>query len=376
MSQAATSTPSRDSMTSPGSSNRRPSGRGTATAPTNRFETTALEDDFSELSEEDVLELYPDKVATSFLPDASRSIVATNDSPDIPFRYSINPYRGCEHGCAYCYARPGHEYLGMNAGLDFETKIMVKHDAPQLLRDALGKPSWKCEPIAISGVTDCYQPAERRFRITRGLLEVMLEANQPCGIVTKNALVLRDLDLLTEMAKRRLVRVFISVTSLDQSLTRNLEPRTSAPAARLDAISQLAAAGVPVGAMVAPIIPGLNDEEVPAILTAVHDAGALTASYVLLRLPLAVEPIFREWLDTHVPLKRDRIEGLIRSTRDGDLSENRFGHRMRGEGEYAKHLATTFKAFKTKLGFNARMPEHNTKDFRPPTSSSGQQMLF
>ena len=266
--------------------------------------------------------------------------------------------------------------MGLNAGIDFETKILVKHDAPRLLRDELGKPSWKCDPIAISGVTDCYQPAERRYRITRGLLEVLLEARQPCGIVTKNSLVLRDLDLLAEMAERRLVRVFISVTSLDQSLTRTLEPRTSAPATRLDVIEKLSQAGVPVGVMVAPIIPGLNDNEVPAILTAARSAGARTASYVLLRLPLAVEPIFREWLATNVPLKRDRIEGLIRSTRGGKLNDSRSGHRFRGGGEYARHVATTFRAFKKKLGYDEQLPEQDTTQFRPPTSSSGQQMLF
>lgn len=355
---------------------RRPIGRGAPVAPPNRFESTALEDDFSDLSEEDLFELHPAKVPTTFLPDASRSILCSNDSPDIPFRFSINPYRGCEHGCAYCYARPGHEYLGMNAGLDFESKVLVKHDAAELLRDELGKASWKCEPIAISGVTDCYQPAERHFKITRSLLEVMLEANQPCGIVTKNALVLRDLDLLVPMAERNLIRVFLSVTTLDQELAQSLEPRTSTPAARLAAIEQLHAAGVPVGAMMAPIIPGLNDEEIPAVLTAVAKAGALTAAYVLLRLPLAVEPIFREWLAVNVPLKRDRVEGLIRSTRGGNLSENRFGHRMRGGGQYAEQIATTFKVFRQKLGLDQPLPPQVTDRFRPPRSSSGQQMLF
>lgn len=351
-------------------------GRGATTSPGNRFESTAIEDDFSELPEEDLLEILPHKIPTSFLEDKSRSIICSNDSPDIPFRYSINPYRGCEHGCAYCYARPGHEYLGMNAGIDFETQILVKNDAARLLRDELNKPSWKCEPIAISGVTDCYQPAERKFGITRSILEVLLEARQPCGIVTKNALVIRDLDLLREMANRQLIRVFISVTTLDEKLARTLEPRTSTPTARLKAIETLTDAGIPIGTMVAPIIPGLNDQEVPAILTAARDAGAISASYVLLRLPLAVEPIFREWLAANVPLKRDRIESLIRSTRSGNLSESRYSHRMRGGGEYAKHLATTFRAFKKKLGLDRPLPEQNTDDFHPPTPSSGQQSLF
>ncbi|REJ69453.1 MAG: radical SAM protein [Planctomycetota bacterium] len=264
----------------------------------------------------------------------------------------------------------------MNAGIDFESKILVKHDAARLLRDELCRPNWQCEPISISGVTDCYQPAERRFRITRSLLEVLLEARQPCGIVTKNGLVLRDLDLVAEMARRRLIHVFLSVTTLDRDLARRLEPRTSTPEARLAAIARLTEAGVPVGVMVAPLIPGLNDEEIPAILTAAREAGAATASYVMLRLPLAVEPIFRDWLAKTLPLKQERIEGLIRSTRAGEMSDDRFGSRMRGTGEYAEQIATTFRVFKERLGLGASLPPYDLTSFRPPRDAAGQRTLF
>ncbi len=243
-------------------------GRGVASSPPNRFERVHAESDLDGLEPGDELTTDHRPVPTTFLPNATRRIICENDSPDVPFRFSINPYRGCEHGCAYCYARPGHETLGLNAGLDFETKILVKEDAPRLLREELAHPAWQGEPITLSGVTDCYQPAERQYRLTRGCLEVLLEARQPCGIITKNALVLRDLDLLVPLAERNLVHVFLSVTTLDESLARRLEPRTATPSARLRAIGRLAAAGVPVGVMVAPIIPGLTDSEMPAILAA------------------------------------------------------------------------------------------------------------
>ncbi|HUS39989.1 MAG: PA0069 family radical SAM protein [Pirellulales bacterium] len=351
-------------------------GRGAQIKPPNRFQSSRLEEDLEHLAELDQIEDQRRTVATRFLTDQSRSIITTNDSPDIPFRVSINPYRGCEHGCAYCYARPGHEYLGMNAGLDFETNVLVKHDAADLLRDALNKPSWRCEPISISGVTDCYQPAERRFKITRSILEVLSEANHPAGIITKNSLVARDQDLLASMAQRRLMHVFLSITTLDAELARRMEPRTATPDARLRTIEQLTSAGVPVGVMVAPIIPGLNDEEIAHVLSAARDAGAVSASYVLLRLPLAVEPVFRDWLDRNVPLKKDRIEGLIRSSRDGKLSDARFGSRMCGTGEYAKHLQQTFKVFRAKTGLDQRMPPQDTSQFRPPLPRSGQLNLF
>ena len=354
----------------------RVSGRGAQIDPPNRFESARVEDDFEQLAGDEAFFQQLRKVPTQYLPDATQSILTENDSPDIPFRFSINPYRGCAHGCAYCYARPGHEYLGMNAGLDFESKIMVKEDAPRLLRKELCRPGWAPETIAISGVTDCYQPAERQFRITRGLLEVMLEARQPCGIITKNVLVLRDLDLIAQLAEQRLIHVLVSITTLDAELARTMEPRTATPEARLRAVRELSAAGVPVGVMVAPIVPGLTDDEMPAILSAAAEAGAQTAGWQMLRLPLAVEPIFRDWLARHYPLKQPRVESLIRSLRDGKLSDAQFGRRMRGSGPYAEQIAATFKVFKKKHGLDRGLPSLDPSQFRPPATPTGQRSLF
>ena len=350
-------------------------GRGAQIEPPNRFESQRLERDI-ECSTEDEDQDEHRRIRTQYLPDQTKTIICENNSPDIPFRYSINPYRGCEHGCAYCYARPGHEFLGMNAGLDFESRILVKHDAARLLRNELNKPSRICEPLSISGVTDCYQPAEREFKITRGLLEVLAESNHPVGIITKNALVTRDLDLLAPMAAKDLVHVFISITTLDGKLARRLEPRTATPDARLRTVSHLTAAGVPTGVMVAPIIPGLNDEEIPAILSASKDAGAICASYVLLRLPLSVEPIFLDWLHRNEPLKQPRIEALIRGTRSGQLNDAQFGSRMRGTGPYADQIKRTFTVFRKKHNLDRSMPSFDTTRFRPPTDSAGQLRLF
>jgi DNA repair photolyase len=351
-------------------------GRGATVSPPNRFESAWYEADYEQLDPTDDLLAGGRKVATQFLPDQTRSIITSNDSPDIPFQFSINPYRGCEHGCAYCYARPYHEYLGMNAGLDFETKIMVKHDAPRLLREELNQRSWQCQYIAISGVTDCYQPAERQFHLTRGLLEVFLEARHPVGLITKNALVARDLDLLAQLAERHLVSVALSVTTLDADLARTMEPRTSSPQARLRAIRELSSAGIPTRVMVAPIIPGLNDHEIPQVLEAVRDAGAQGAGFVMLRLPLAVKPIFRDWLRTHRPLAADRVEGLLREIRDGNLTDSQFGSRMRGTGTYAETIRATFAAFVKKLGLDTPWPELDTTQFRPPELPGGQKRLF
>lgn len=316
------------------------------------------------------------KLATHFLPDDSQRLISENDSPDVGFRYSINPYRGCEHGCAYCYARPGHQWLGFDAGLDFETRILVKHRAAQLLRAELNRPTWRGELLAISGVTDCYQPVERRLQLTRGCLEVLYEAHQATAIVTKNALVARDLDLLAALARQRLVNVNVSVTTLDAELARDLEPRTSPPAARLEAIRQLASAGVPVRVMVAPIIPGLNDEEIPAILAAAAAAGAGSASWILLRLPEVVEPLFRDWLARFRPLAQERIEARIRDTRGGRWSDSQFGRRMRGQGPYAEQIAQTFRVFARRAGLDRPLPEVDTSRFVPPRSAAGQRMLF
>jgi len=351
-------------------------GRGATVSPPNRFESAWYEADYDQLAADDELLTAGRKVETQFLSDQSRSIITSNDSPDVPFKFSINPYRGCEHGCAYCYARPYHEYLGMNSGLDFETKIMVKHDAPRLLREELAKPSWQPEYIAISGVTDCYQPAERNFRITRGLLEVFLEACHPLGLITKNALAIRDIDLLAPLAAKNLVSVALSITTLDADLARTLEPRTSSPQARLRAVRELSAAGIPTRVMVAPIIPGLNDHEIPQVLEAVRDAGAQGAGYVMLRLPWGVKPIFRDWLRTHRPLQAARVEGLLREVRDGNLTDPNFGSRMKGTGPYAETIRATFATFVKKLGLDTPWPPLDTTQFRPPEFQHGQKTLF
>jgi DNA repair photolyase len=350
-------------------------GRGSNLRPPNRFQQIYVEPDFEHADKENL----PDELTrrqTQFFVDASQSIVSENDSPDVPFRYSVNPYRGCEHGCAYCYARPSHEYLGFNAGIDFESRIMVKLRAAELLRDWLSRECWEPETIVFSGVTDCYQPAERKFQLTRGCLQVALEAKQPVGIITKNALVTRDLDLLREMSHCNVVDVSISVTSLDSALARMLEPRTSSPEARLRAIRELSETGIPVRVMVAPIIPGLNDSEIPQILEAAAEAGARSAGTVLLRLPHAVRPIFLDWLQQHAPLKAARVESLIRATRSGKLNDPNFGSRMRGSGPLAEQIKQTFKVFAKRAGLDLPLPPLDASHFRAPTTSNGQLRLF
>lgn len=349
---------------------------GSQIDPPNRFEAVRRELDFEHVEWDREYLAEANRRKVEYLADASKSVVSENDSPDVPFRYSLNPYRGCQHGCAYCYARNTHEYLGFNAGLDFETKIMVKHDAPALFRDFLSRTSWQPEVIAFSGVTDCYQPAEREFRLTRGCLEVALECKQPIGIVTKNALVVRDFDLLAEMASQRLVHVNVSVTSLDADLSRTMEPRTSIPSARLRAIEMLSQAGVPTRVMVAPIIPGLNDSEIPAILKAAKEAGATSASYILLRLPLTVEPVFREWLERTQPLKAQKVESLIRQTRSGAMNRSEWGTRMKGTGPIAEQVRNVFAVFKKKLGFDDTPAPLDFSRFEPPQPRNGQLRLF
>jgi DNA repair photolyase len=351
-------------------------GRGSNLAPANRFETVRREADLEHLESNDELLAGERRLPTVFLPDNAASLIRENDSPDIPFRYSINPYRGCEHGCAYCYARPTHETLGMNAGIDFESKVLVKHDAVQLLRKELNRKSWQCEPIMISGVTDCYQPVEREFRLTRGILEVLLEAHQPVCLITKNALVTRDIDLLSALAAKKLVGVALSITTLDAELARTLEPRTATPQARLRAIRELSSASVPVRAMLAPIIPGLTDNEVPALMAAAKEAGARGVGYTMLRLPLAVAPIFQAWLHEHRPEAADRIESLIRDMRGGKLNDANFGSRMRGRGAYAEGIAHTFEVFAKKLELDTPWEELDCSQFRPPELSRGQIRLF
>lgn len=351
-------------------------GRAAETTPPNRFEAIRLEGDYEQLPDDDELLAAERRLPTQFFDDASQSLITRNDSPDVFFKYSANPYRGCEHGCAYCYARPGHEYLGFNAGLDFESRIMVKRRAPHLLRDELARSSWRGEFLMLSGVTDCYQPAERNFRLTRGLLEVLLKARQVFGIITKNALVTRDLDLLAPAAALRTCNVAISLTTLDAELARTLEPRTSTPEAKLRAIRTLSQAGVPVRVMVAPIIPGLTDHEVPRILEAAAAAGATSAGCVFLRLPLAVEPIFLDWLGREQPTRRERVESLLRQSREGSLYKAEWGKRMRGTGPYAEQIAQTFQVFVRKHGLDRPEPELDYTQFRPPTTSAGQRRLF
>ena len=348
---------------------------GSGIDPPNRFDAQHRHADFDHL-EWDEDPLAPPDRPVEYLPDASRSIISQNDSPDIAFRYSINPYRGCQHGCSYCYARNTHEYLGLNAGLDFETKILVKHEAAALFRDALADESWEPDEVVFSGVTDCYQPAERTFRLTRQCLEVAAECGLPVGIVTKNALIVRDLDLLGPLAARGLVRVALSVSTLDAALARVMEPRTSIPAARLRAMTMLAEAGVPVRALVAPIIPGLNDTEIPAVLAAAAEAGAHSASFTLLRLPLTVEPVFLEWLHREQPLKAQKIEALIRATRGGRLNQSDFRRRMRGQGEIADQVRRLFQVFQKKHGLDRPSPPPNLNHFRRPPPRCGQLRLF
>ncbi len=352
-----------------------PRGRGAAVQPDNPYLAAQRVDDLEHVADDEEYLASLERPPTEYLDDASQSIVATNDSPDIGFRYSVNPYRGCAHGCSYCYARPGHEYLGFSAGIDFETKVLVKRRAPALFREFLAKPKWSPEVIVFSGVTDCYQPIERELRLTRGCLEVAAECRQPVAIITKNALVTRDLDLLCELAVHRAVHVSVSVTSLDQSLARVMEPRTSSPAARLRAIAELSAAGVATTVMTAPIIPGLNDHEIPAILAAAREAGAHSAAYVLLRLPTTVRDVFLDWLHRHRPNHAAKVESFIRATRDGQLNSSNWGERHRGRGLIAEQIAQTFKVFAKKHGLDHRHESLNAADFRPPLIN-GQQMLF
>ncbi len=349
-------------------------GRGTSENPHNRFELLSIAQDLEHLDQTDAEAFASRKVPTEYFADVTRSLITKNDSPDIAFTYSLNPYRGCAHGCSYCYARPYHEFLGFSSGLDFETKIMVKREAPRLFREFLKKRSWKCEVIAMSGVTDCYQPAERQFEVTRGCLEVALESRQPMGVITKNALILRDVDLLSEMAKRSLVCANVSVTSLDQKLARVMEPRTSSPAARLNAIEKLTEAGIPVNVMVAPIVPGLNDAEVPAILKAVAERGAIGAGYTLLRLPHAVKEIFITWLDEHLPEHAGRVRSRIEACHGGKIYDATWGSRMRGQGIIAETIAKSFAVFREKYGLTQRQVTLDTSSFRTPSESGKAQL--
>jgi len=349
-------------------------GRGAAENPANRFVQQEIVADGDYLDSLDEEEPAP---RTVFLRDATRTIIARNDSPDVGFSASVNPYRGCEHGCIYCFARPTHEYFGLSAGLDFETKIFVKEDAPELLRQALASPRWVPETIGMSGVTDCYQPVERKLKLTRRCLEVLAEFRNPVTIITKNHLVTRDLDILREMAAWNGVRVNLSITSLDEKLQRVMEPRTSTPKRRLDAVEALSKAGVRVRVLAAPMIPGLNDHELPAIIKASANAGAVAANYIPLRLPFVLKELFETWLQTHYPGHKDKVLHRIREIRGGKLNDPEFGSRMRGQGEYADQLAVLFRAACRKAGLGGEeLPPLSTEHFRRPHDRRGQLGLF
>lgn len=343
-------------------------GRGASSNPASRFELIVHQPD------PDAPPPEPGRPPTTLYRDDSRSIIAHNDSPDVGFSYSINPYRGCEHGCPYCYARPYHEYIGLSAGLDFETKIVVKDDAPRLLRRELASKKWHPETIGLSGVTDCYQPLERHLRLTRGCLEVLTEFRNPVAVVTKNHLVTRDLDLLRELACHDAAAVYLSVTTLDGELARIMEPRATAPAGRLEAIRELAGAGVPVGVLTAPIIPGLNDHEMPALLEAAAAAGARFAGYVLLRLPHGVGELFETWLDQHFPDRKERVMGRVRELHGGKVTDSRFGTRMLGEGPLAEAIRNLFHLARRRAGLGRGGVSLSADAFRRPGGT--QRLLF
>jgi DNA repair photolyase len=349
-------------------------GRGVRGNPAGRFEPLHFETDLATLDEDVLAGDAPPRPPTMFYRDRTGTLIATNESPDVGFAASINPYRGCEHGCAYCYARPYHEYLGLSAGLDFESKIFVKTDAAAILARELSAPAWRPQVLGLSGVTDAYQPIERHLKVTRGCLEVLAECRNPVTVVTKNALVARDTDLLVELARHQAARVYLSVTTLDASLARRLEPRASSPRDRLGAIRSLAQAGVPVGAMIAPIIPGLTDHEAPALVRAVADSGARFASYTIVRLPFGVKDLFTEWLSDHEPLKKEKVLARIRSIRGGRLNETQFGLRMRGAGPHADTIRALFKSSALRAGLG-EPPPLSVAGFRPP-AAVGQPRLF
>ncbi|MBW5801483.1 PA0069 family radical SAM protein [Halomonas elongata] len=336
-------------------------GRGATFDPHNRFAPTrseAVDDGWWQ-------EAVPERLATQVMTEASRSALSWNRSPDLPFDRSLNPYRGCEHGCIYCYARPSHAYWDLSPGLDFETRLIARSGLVERLEEEMAKPGYVCRPINLSGNTDCYQPLEAERGTTRRVLETLLEYRHPVTLVTKGALILRDLDVLEALAEHRLVRVMISLTSLDRELKRTLEPRTASPEARLKVIRRLAEAGVPVGTLISPVIPGLTDHEIEHLLEAAREAGAISASWMLLRLPREVAPLFEDWLRTHYPQRADKVMSLIRQCRGGADYDARFGQRMRGEGVFAELLAQRFAKCHRRLGFPGDV-SLDTSAFRAP----------
>ena len=350
-------------------------GRGAGINPEGRFEKVVREatDDGWEVT--DAHALRP--IKTQVTVEHAKSIISRNDSPDIPFTQSINPYRGCEHGCIYCYARPSHAYLNLSPGVDFETRLFAKVNAAELLRKELARPGYRCEVISLGANTDPYQPVEREYRITRGILEVLAECGHPVGIVTKNALVERDIDILAPMARCNLVNVYVSINNLDHDLARRLEPRCSAPARRLETVRRLSGAGIPVGVLVAPVIPFLTDHQIEPVLEAAAAAGARSAGYVLMRLPWEVKDLFRDWLQTHYPLKEDHVMSRLQQMRDGRDNDPGLGNRMRGSGEFADLLRRRFEIACGRVGLSRH--EHlrslDVTRFRKP-ESGGQLALF
>jgi DNA repair photolyase len=348
-------------------------GRGALSNPAGRFEHQNLE----AVDDGWYVEEQADSIATTLEPDRARGIITTNNSPDIPFEYSINPYRGCEHGCIYCYARPSHAYMGLSAGIDFETRLFYKADAGKVLEEELARPGYVCKPITLGANTDPYQPVERQMLVTREVLEVLARTRHPVSIISKSALVLRDLDLLTDLARDNLVSVAISITTLSAETKRSLEPRTASPQARLRAVRELNAAGIPTGVMVAPVIPAITDHEMEAILEAATAAGAHWAGYVLVRLPYEIKDLFRDWLTEHFPDRAAHVMSLIRDMRGGRDNDPRFGTRMRGTGPIAELLRNRFKIACKRLNLNSgsrEIPQH-THLFRPPLREGSQLQL-
>jgi DNA repair photolyase len=347
-------------------------GRGAVGNPAGRFET------LSRVAEDDgwFREAQSESLRTTLEVDTARSVISRNSSPDVPFEQSVNPYRGCEHGCVYCFARPTHAYLGLSPGLDFETRLFHKPDAPERLAEELSGRGYRCRPIALGINTDAYQPVERRTRLTRRLLEVCADHNQPVSIVTKSGLIERDLDLLAPMAARSLVQVMVSVTTLDNGLARRLEPRATAPAGRLRVVAALRQAGVPVGVLCAPIIPLVNDAEIEAILEAARDVGVIAAGYVMLRLPHEVKDLFREWLHHHVPLRADHVMSVLQQMRGGRDYESTFGARMRGRGPFADLVAQRFALASRRCGLDRGLPPLDCSRFRVPARQGDQLALF
>ena len=348
-------------------------GRGAVSNRTGRFEAYLAErvDDGWEHGDDD-----PPPLRTTLTVDATRTIIARNQSPDVPFDRSINPYRGCEHGCVYCFARPTHAFLGLSPGLDFESRLFYKPDAARLLEKELRAPKYRCDVMAMGTNTDPYQPVERELGITRRILEVLAAHNHPVGIVTKSSQIVRDIDILAPMAAKRLARVCISVTTLDRGLARTMEPRAPTPARRLETICALSDAGIPVGVMAAPMIPVLNDPELEAILEAATSAGATMAGYVTLRLPLEIKDLFREWLEAHVPMKAKHVMNAVRDLHGGQIYDPTYGLRQRGRGPYASLLQQRFEKASRRLRLNARKYRLDTTQFRCPPRTGDQLGLF